>query len=98
MTSASAEDEALTHACVAAAASIGKRRRYPENQLEEEICRHLPSGTGAYGARKEPVREEWTPMPGAIDLYGYAGDLRTVRWAAELKVDHVEWTLWDLFK
>jgi hypothetical protein len=80
--------------------------RGSDGTREDSLERTLRKGLAAagiseslIGARRLKVTDDWSPLPGALDLYltTEPGGEALV-WAAELKVDHLDQTLWDLFK
>jgi quercetin dioxygenase-like cupin family protein len=76
----------------------------PESFREQRIERALLAALRervepgvTVGARRQFVIPAWDPQPGGVDLFvlDRSGSLSI---AAELKIDDVEQTLWDLFK
>lgn len=72
-----------------------------ESQVEEAFISALVESDvdrARIGARMLRIKHCWDPVPGGIDLYLYADDRASARMVAELKVDAVDQTLWDLYK
>jgi hypothetical protein len=69
-----------------------------EKHLEEALVAALiDKGVtpAAITPRTKRIAHDWDPRPGGIDLYAESADEAL---AAELKVDHIDQTLWDLYK
>jgi hypothetical protein len=87
----------------AAGASIDPtlpRRSFLESKLEAALVQALMTHLDAdrVGVRKQEFKVPgWTEHLGPIDLY-VRDHAQGLQIACELKVDDVEWTLWDLLK
>lgn len=103
-------DDRITEAAAQAAQTTPPRKKRNSRELakwplESELVCHLCDGLVArgipremLGANSERLDEDWDPLPGALDLYEYLPGDRALRWAAEVKLEEVGQTLWDLLK
>jgi hypothetical protein len=78
----------------------GPSESFREERIERALIAALREHVGpnlSMGARRRFPIPGWDPQPGAVDLFvlDHAGSLSIV---AELKVDDIEDTIWDLFK
>lgn len=91
---------ALERAAVGAAPEP-QDKSFLERRLEDALVRELaaefPDGT-VVARKKLPgvTLPDWEPSPGSIDVAVVDGDQLAI--AAELKLDDVDQTLWDIYK
>jgi hypothetical protein len=100
----SAVDEAVTVVLERAAARARAEdgdKSFLERRLSSAVVHELECVFGRDLVREtrklQSTLPGWNPPPGPIDVAVVHPD-NTPRLAFELKVDDVEWTLWDLFK
>lgn len=73
--------------------------------LESQLAAELAVGMAALGVPrtrigmvKRYVEQDWDPVPGGLDLYVASGVGSQLAIAAELKLEEVPQTMWDLYK